>query len=162
MFDPANLQVYKAFVADDTLEDGTAKEWKYKSDLQAVIDAADAKLAADAAAAATAAALAAIQGYADADDASALTVDELKTAGGVVACGDANLALYKTWIADTSGTFIANADSLQWLIDTADLEALDAKGGEIDAMARANDASALALDDLCVVQMTSVNDALLA
>ena len=162
VFITANMATYKAFIHDDTTAAGVPNEYDYKTDLQARIDVAEAKIAADVAAAAVDAAIVVIQGYADGDDATAMTVVEIEAAGGDVACDDANLALYKTWVADTSGTFIANTDSLQWLIDAADLVALDAKGGAFDTMARKDNASGLVMSDFCIVEIAVAIDTLLA
>lgn len=98
--------------------------------LQAIIDAANIQYA-----------IMMIQSYADADDASAMTLQDLADAGAanIQIC---NLAAYQTSVAGADGADVATTELIQTLVDNVNTAEVDAALAAVTAMA-GGDASGL-------------------
>jgi len=104
--------------------------------------------------------LAMIQGYADADDASAMTIDQLDALGASTIA--LNLAAYKVAVADSTAATLPYNTSVQMLVGDVNAQEEALVVAAVDAMAVANDASTLTLDHLTIASVSNVMDANLA
>jgi DNA-binding beta-propeller fold protein YncE len=102
-------------------------------------------------------ALTMIQGYADADDASALTIATLNEVGAATI--ELNLAAYQVAVADSTAATLPTVQSVQKLVANVNKQELDMVIAAVDAMAKANDASGLVLDHLAIAEIANVIDA---
>jgi len=139
----ANLAAYKTAIADqDAIEN--------LDTLQMVVDwvnMAEAEAAQEAA-------LTAIQGYADADDATAMTADELTTAG-TMDVDAAYLDDYKTYVEADSSSNLANADSIQkFVVDPVNMMMVQHAVDSIAGMAKDDDATGLSHALLFMAELT--------
>lgn len=101
--------------------------------------------------------LATIQGYADANDASALTIDMLDEFGAATI--DLNLDAYQAAVADSTAATLPNISSVQMLVSDVNEQESDIVIAAVDGMAVDNDASALTLDQLTIANVSNVVDA---
>ncbi len=100
--------------------------------------------------------LAMIQGYADSDDASALTLEMLNELGASVI--EFNLDAYKAAVADSTAATLPYISSVQELVEDVNQQESDATIAIIDGLAAANDATALELFHLAITGMNNVVD----
>ena len=105
----------------------------------------------------TPAALVTIQGYADADDASALTIALLDELGAET--NEFNLDAYKAAVAAETAATLPTVESVQKLVMEVNQEQEDAVLAVIHGMAEADDASGLELFHLAIVGINNVVDA---
>ena len=134
----ANLDEYKiAVAAADGFVDVAA--------VQSMIDNVNASVA-------ESDALLAIQGYADANDAAALTVDQLNDVGADVIAP--NLDAYKVAVADSTAATLPDAASVQKLVTDVNAEQVNVIIAAIDGFAKGNDASSLEMYHFEIVGVT--------
>jgi sugar lactone lactonase YvrE len=100
--------------------------------------------------------LATIQGYADADDASALTVEMLNELGA--ASIEFNLDAYKAAVADSTAATLPYISTVQEVVNNVNKEQSDAVIAAIDGFAQNDDASALELFHFAITGMKNVVD----
>ncbi|MGC9342091.1 MAG: T9SS type A sorting domain-containing protein [Bacteroidales bacterium] len=100
--------------------------------------------------------LATIQGYADADDASALTVEMLNELGA--ASIEFNLDAYKVAVADSTAATLPYISTVQEVVKNVNKEQSDAVIAAIDGFAQNDDASALELFHFAITGMKNVVD----
>jgi len=101
--------------------------------------------------------LALIQGYADASDATDLTLAMLDELGAPTI--EFNLEAYKTAVEEETSAELPSVQSVQKLVMDVNAEQAAAVLATIDGFAVANDASALELFHLAIVGMNNVVDA---
>ncbi len=101
--------------------------------------------------------LALIQGYADTDDATDLTLDMLDELGAHTI--EFNLDAYKTAVEAETAATLPTVESVQKLVMEVNAEEAEAVLAAIDGFAQANDASALELFHLAIVEVNNVVDA---
>ena len=98
-----------------------------------------------------------IQGYADADDASELTLAMLDELGAHTI--EFNLAAYKAAVEAETAATLPTVESVQKLVMEVNAAEAEAVLAAIDGFAQANDASALELFHLAIVEINNVVDA---
>lgn len=127
-----NLDAYKAEIASrDTIESFEALQMLVDMVNEEVVEVAQD------------AALTAIQGYADADDATAMTAEQLITAGAENVDAD-YLAEYKVAVEADSSQNLANADSIQkFIVDEVNMMMVQEAVDSIAGMAEKDDATDL-------------------